>query len=61
MKSLTEERMQDLHGSWWPKRGVVCGTMVGAVAGAVARGWFVPAAYTFMFTPLACLLDYGLR
>jgi hypothetical protein len=35
--------------------------MVGAVVGAISRGWLVPAAYTFMFTPLICALDYGPR
>ena len=60
MKTLTPERMRDLHGMRIDE-GAVCGFMIGAVVGAISRGWLVPAAYTFMFTPLICALDYGLR
>ncbi len=60
METLTPDRMRTLHGMKIDE-GEVCGLMVGALSGAIYFSWTVPAAFIFMFTPMVCVLDYGLR
>jgi hypothetical protein len=59
MQTLSPGRMQELCGSKMDE-GSACGFMVGALGGAIMLGWVVPAAFILMFTPLVCVLDYGL-
>lgn len=60
METLSPERMRAVHGMKIDE-GSVCGFMVGALSGAIYFAWAVPASFIFMFTPLVCALDYGLR
>ncbi len=60
MQTLSPELMRALCGSKI-EEGSACGFMVGILGGAIMLGMVVPAAFIFMFTPLTCVLDYGLR
>ncbi len=61
MQTLSQGRMQELCGSKILEEGSACGFMVGVLGGSIMLGMVFPAAFIFMFTPLVCVLDYGLR
>lgn len=61
MTTLTPDAMRTLHGSesWRPPEGAVCGVLVGLVFGLAFTGRFVAAAFIYMVTPTACLVDFA--
>jgi hypothetical protein len=58
MRTLSSFELHDINGGI--EEGTICGVFIGATFGAAV---FNPlaGALVFMFTPLACVLDYGLH
>ena len=59
MKSLTLTEMRTLEAGY--VRGDVCGAMVGAMTGALFLWGPLSASIFFIFTPVTCLLEYGMQ
>ena len=59
MKTLTLTDMRAMEAGY--VRGDACGFMIGAMTGAAFLWGPLSASIFFMFTPVTCLLDYGLQ
>ena len=59
MKSLTLTEMRTLEAGY--VRGDVCGAMVGAMTGSLFLWGPFAASIFFIFTPVTCLLEYGMQ
>ena len=59
MKTLTLTEMSTLEAGY--VRGDVCGAMVGAMTGALFLWGPFSASIFFIFTPVTCLLEYGMQ
>lgn len=62
MTTLTLDAMGTLHASrgFRPRRGALCGLLVGAFFGFAFTGHPLAAAAVYTFTPVTCLFDYAL-
>ena len=59
MRELTEFESYEISGGI--EEGAICGAFMGSMVGATFLFGPLAGALIFMFTPLACVLDYGLH
>lgn len=57
MRTLSDFELAGITGGI--EEGTVCGIFIGVLAGATILLSPLAGALVFMFTPLACVLDYG--
>ena len=58
MRELTEIEVAEISGGGI-ERGTICGFNVGAMIGGALLFGPLVGSLIFMFTPLACVIDYG--